>query len=114
MPTVLIVDDEPTPRAFLRQSLADQGYATLEAGTVADAHNQIDLGHADIVLLDVNLPDGSGLRLLERVAQEQPGLPVIVITGYGDIEMAVDAMQAGAQDFLTKPIDNIRLLKALS
>jgi len=114
MPTVLIVDDEPTPRAFLHQSLADQGYAALEAGTVADAHNQIDLGHADIVLLDVNLPDGSGLRLLERVAQEQPGLPVIVITGYGDIEMAVEAMQAGAQDFLTKPIDNTRLLKALS
>lgn len=114
MPTVLIVDDEPTPRTFLRQILADQGYATLESGTVADAHSQIDLGRADIVLLDVNLPDGSGLRLLERLATEQPGLPVIVITGYGDIEMAVDAMHAGAQDFLTKPIDNARLLKAMS
>ncbi|MBM4422760.1 MAG: sigma-54-dependent Fis family transcriptional regulator [Chloroflexi bacterium] len=114
MPTVLIVDDEPTPRDFLQKILADQGYATLESGTVADAHSQIDLGHADIVLLDVNLPDGSGIRLLERLSQEQPGLPVIVVTGYGDIEMAVDAMQTGAQDFLTKPIDNTRLLKAVS
>ncbi|MBI3241436.1 MAG: sigma-54-dependent Fis family transcriptional regulator [Chloroflexi bacterium] len=114
MPSVLIVDDEPTPRTFIRQLLADQGYATLEADTVASAHAQIDLGQADIVLLDVMLPDGSGLRLLERLAQEQPGLPVIVITGFGDIEMAVEAMQTGAQDFLTKPMEARRLLKALS
>ncbi len=114
MPSVLIVDDEPTPRTFIRQLLTDQGYATLEADSVASAHAQIDLGQADIVLLDVMLPDGSGLSLLERLAQEQPGLPVIVITGFGDIEMAVEAMQAGAHDFLTKPIDAQRLLKALS
>ncbi len=114
MPTVLVVEDEPTPRQFLQQSLIDKGYATVEAGTLTQAQQQIDLGHADIVLLDINLPDGSGLRLLERLAQEQPGLPVIIITGYGDIETAVDAMQAGAQDFLTKPIDNDRLLKALA
>jgi two-component system, NtrC family, response regulator AtoC len=113
MPTVLVVDDEPTPRQFLQQSLIDKGYATVEAGTLTEAQQQIDLGHADIVLLDINLPDGSGMRLLERLAQEQPGLPVIIITGYGDIETAVDAMQSGAQDFLTKPIDNDRLLKAL-
>ena len=114
MPTVLLVDDEPTPRSFLQQTLTDKGYATVEAGTVAEAQSKIDLGYADIVLLDINLPDGSGMRLLERLAMEQPGLPVIIITGYGDIETAVDAMQTGAQDFLTKPIDNTRLLKALS
>lgn len=114
MPTVLIVDDEPTPRSFIQKILADQGYATVEAESVATAHAQIDLGAADIVLLDVMLPDGSGLGLLERLAQEQPGLPVIVITGFGDIEMAVEAMRAGAQDFLTKPIDTPRLLKALA
>jgi len=114
MPTVLIVDDEPTPREFLQQTLSAKGYATLEAGTVAEAQAQIDIGYADILLLDINLPDGSGMRLLERLAQEQPALPVIIFTGYGDIETAVDAMQAGAQDFLTKPIDNTRLLKALA
>lgn len=114
MPTVLIVDDEPTPRTFIRQLLADQGYATLEADTVASAHAQIDLGQADIVLLDVILPDGNGLTLLERVAQDQPGLPVIVFTGNGDIEMAVEAMQAGAHDFLTKPIQAERMMRALS
>lgn len=114
MPTVLIVEDEPTPRSFLQKTLADKGYGTVEAGTLAEAQPHIDLGHADIVLLDIQLPDGSGMRLLERLAQEQPGLPIIIITGYGDIETAVDAMQAGAQDFLTKPIDHNRLLKALA
>ena len=114
MPSVLIVDDEPTPRTFIRQLLTEKGYATGEAESMATAHAQIDLGQADVVLLDVMLPDGSGLQLLERLAQEQPGLPVIVITGFGDIEMAVEAMQAGAQDFLTKPIDSQRLLKALA
>jgi len=114
MPTVLVVDDEPTPRSFLQKTLLDKGYGTVEAGTVAEAQSHLDLGHADIVLLDIQLPDGSGMRLLERLANEQPNLPIIIITGYGDIETAVDAMQAGAQDFLTKPIDNTRLLKALS
>ncbi|MBI5830516.1 MAG: response regulator, partial [Chloroflexi bacterium] len=65
MPTVLIVDDEPTPRTFIGKILADQGYATLEADSLASAHAQLDLGQADIVLLDVALPDGSGLSLLE-------------------------------------------------
>lgn len=114
MPSVLVVDDEPTPRTFICQLLAEKGYTTSEADTVASAHAQIDLNQADIVLLDVMLPDGSGLQLLERLSQEQPGLPVIVITGFGDIEMAVEAMQAGAQDFVTKPIEATRLLKALT
>ena len=114
MPSVLIVDDEPTPRTFIRQLLSEKGYATIEADTVASAHAQIDLNQADIVLLDVMLPDGSGLQLLERLSREHPGLPVIVVTGFGDIEMAVEAMQAGAQDFVTKPIDAARLLKALT
>jgi DNA-binding NtrC family response regulator len=114
MPSVLVVDDEPTPRTFICQLLAEKGYAAAEADTVASAHAQIDRNQADIVLLDVMLPDGSGLQLLERLSQEQPGLPVIVITGFGDIEMAVEAMQAGAQDFVTKPIDAPRLLKALN
>jgi DNA-binding NtrC family response regulator len=113
MPTVLIVDDEPTPRAFIKDILADQGYAAIDAENMATAHEKIDRGDADIVLLDVMLPDGNGLMLLERLAQEQPGLPVIVMTSFGDIEMAVDAMQIGAQDFLTKPIQTPRMLKAL-
>ena len=113
MLTVLIVDDEPTPRSLIKEILADQGYATLEAESIASAHAQIDRGEADILLLDVMLPDGNGFLLLERLAQEQPGLPVIVMTSFGDIDMAVEAMQTGAQDFLTKPIQMPRMLKAL-
>lgn len=113
MPTVLIIEDEPTPRSFIQKILADQGYATLEADTLAAAHAQIDVNAADIVLLDVMLPDGNGMTLLERLSRESRGLPVIVFTGFGDIEMAVEAMRMGAQDFLTKPIETSRLLQAL-
>lgn len=114
MPTILIVDDEPTPRTFIKQILADQGYTALEAENIATAHAIIERGEADIVLLDVLLPDGNGILLLEKLSQEQPWLPVIVFTGFGDIEMAVEAMQSGAQDFLTKPIQGPRMLKAIA
>jgi two-component system, NtrC family, response regulator AtoC len=114
MPTVLIVEDEPTPRSFLSEILSGKGYGILEAGTLAEAQGQIDVGRPDIILLDIQLPDGSGMNLLERVALENPGMPVIMITGFGDIDLAVEAMQSGAQDFLTKPIDTNRLLKALT
>lgn len=114
MTTVLIVEDEPTPRKFIRQIIESQGYEVKEADSLAKAHAIIDHNGADIVLLDVMLPDGNGLLLLSRVAEEMPGMPVIVITGFGDIEMAVDAMQTGAQDFISKPLQAARLLKAVA
>jgi two-component system, NtrC family, response regulator AtoC len=64
-------------------------------------------------VLDVQLPDGYGPSLLERVNRERPGMPVIVVTGYGDIDMAVEAMKLGAMDFIPKPVDMTRLLQAL-
>ena len=66
-----------------------------------------------MVLLDVQLPDGNGFTLLERLVLEEPGIPVVVATGYGDIDMAVEAMQNGAFDFMAKPIDAKRLLRSL-
>ncbi len=113
MTTVLIVEDEPTPRKHIAKILAKQGYETVEADTLAKAHKVLDQAAADVVLLDVKLPDGNGVILLDRLVTEQPGLPVIVITGYGDIDMAVEAMQNGAFDFMSKPIDPKRLLRSL-
>ncbi len=111
--TILIVDDEDTARDFVSQALSDAGYETIQAANLASAHKAIDAGQADIVLLDVNLPDGSGLTLLDRLALENPSPPVILITAYGEVDMAVDAMKKGAQDFLQKPLDFERLLQAV-
>ncbi len=111
--TVLIVDDEDTARSFISEALGDAGYEALEAGTLAEANEIVDTGAADIILLDIQLPDGSGLSLLDRLALENPRPPVILITAFGEVDTAVEAMKKGAQDFLQKPLDLERLLQAV-
>ena len=111
--TILVVDDEETARTFVSQTLRDAGYEAIEAGNLAQAHAALDAGAADIVLLDVFLPDGSGLTLLDRIARENPSPPVILITAFGEVETAVEAMKQGAMDFLMKPLDLERLRQAV-
>lgn len=111
--TVLIVDDEATARNFISEALMDAGFEAIEAGDLAEAHKIIDIGSADIVLLDVVLPDGSGISLLDRISVENPSPPVILITAFGEVDTAVEAMKKGAQDFLQKPVDLNRLLQAV-
>jgi two-component system response regulator AtoC len=112
--TILLVEDDETARSFLVPMLRDGGYEVREAPTLAAAHHAIDRDEADIIVLDVQLPDGYGPSLLERVSRERPGMPVIVVTGYGDIDMAVEAMKLGAMDFIPKPVDMVRLRQAVS
>ena len=111
--TVLIVDDEETARSFVHGALSDAGYEAIEAGDLAAARQAIKTGAADIVLLDVVLPDGSGLSLLEQIERENPSPPVILITAFGEVDIAVEAMKQGAQDFLQKPLDLERLISAV-
>jgi DNA-binding NtrC family response regulator len=112
--TVLIVDDEESARNFICEAMKDAGYEALEAGDLASANKAVDSGAADIILLDVRLPDGSGLSLLDRLAVENPRPPVIMITAHGEVDMAVEAMKKGAQDFLQKPLDLEQLLEAIA
>src|SRR5438270_11187169 len=111
--TILLVEDDETARSFMVPMLRDEGYEVREAATLAAAHHAVDRDEADIIVLDVQLPDGYGPSLLERVSRERPGMPVIVVTGYGDIDMAVEAMKLGAMDFIPKPVDMKRLSQAL-
>jgi len=111
--TVLIVDDEEIARSFVSEALIDAGYETVEAGDLAQAHEAVDTGKADIILLDVVLPDGSGLALLDRVALDNPSPPVILMTAFGEVDTAVEAMKKGATDFLQKPLDLDQLLQAV-
>jgi two-component system, NtrC family, response regulator AtoC len=102
--TILVVDDEENARDSLSSLLSRQGYEVIGAATMAEAREQLKRGAADVVLLDVMLPDGFGPDLLTETAQSPFAPPIILITGFGDIDMAVEAMKNGAHDFLTKPI----------
>ncbi|PWB54439.1 MAG: DNA-binding response regulator [Anaerolineales bacterium] len=102
--TILIVDDEANARINISQFLTTRGYEVLEAATLAEARERLKHGSADIILLDVELPDGYGPTLLSETAQMPMRPPIIIITAYGHIDMAVEAMKNGAHDFLQKPV----------
>ncbi|MDH5606487.1 MAG: response regulator, partial [Anaerolineae bacterium] len=111
--TVLIVDDEKPARENIGEFLTKKGYDTLEAPTLADAREHLSKGNADIVLLDADLPDGFGPALLEETAHTPSRPPIILITAYGNVDMAVTAMKNGAHDFLQKPIKFEELEKSI-
>ncbi|MFZ2096558.1 MAG: sigma-54 dependent transcriptional regulator [Anaerolineales bacterium] len=111
--TILIVDDEVNARINIGQFLIARGYEVLEAATLAEAREKLKLGSADIILLDVELPDGYGPLLLDETAHMPMRPPVIIITAYGHIDMAVEAMKNGAHDFLQKPVQLASLEKSI-
>ncbi|MGN0905552.1 MAG: sigma-54-dependent transcriptional regulator [Bullifex sp.] len=105
MATVLIVDDERNIRSGLSIAFEDEDFDTLEAENGEIAWNIINKKSVDLVITDLRMPVLSGYDLLKRVSASFPTLPVIVLTGHGTIEDAVKAMQDGAIDFFTKPVD---------
>jgi DNA-binding NtrC family response regulator len=112
--TILIVDDEQNFRDNLSEYLTSQGYETLGVETLGAAREHLDQGRADVILLDVDLPDGYGPALLEETLNMPARPPIILITAYGEIDMAVEAMKNGAHDFLQKPVKFSRLDQALA
>ena len=110
--TVLIVDDEAKVRRSIAEFLDDEGYSILEAETTAEAESVLDDQGAgvDLVLLDVRMPGEEGVAFLERRPDLPAVVPVIVMSGHGTIELAVEAVQKGAFDFLEKGFTPERLL----
>jgi DNA-binding NtrC family response regulator len=102
---VLVVDDEPAIREVLSLRISDWGHTVRAVEHPTDALREIDAHPPHVVLCDVVLPGSSGLALLHRVRERRADLPVVMITAHGSIDAAVEAMKAGAQDFLTKPLD---------
>ena len=105
MATLLIVDDEPVLARELSRSLAAEGH---EVRTVATGAEAIEANRArppDLVLLDLRLPDRSGLEVLRELRGLDPGLPVVLMTAHGSVRDAVKAMREGASDYLAKPLD---------
>lgn len=111
--TILLVDDEKNARNNIGSYLESQAYEVLLAADMKTARKHLAAQEADIVLLDVQLPDGYGPDLLTETAQLPNRPPIIMITAYGDIDMAVEAMKNGAHDFIQKPIKFDRLEQSI-
>ena len=108
MPRALIVEDEPSFLSALADLVRAEGFEVEEATTLAEARKVLRDFHPDVLLLDLHLPDGSGVRLLEE-RELDPAPEGILITGQASIETAVQALRSGALDYLTKPPDMARL-----
>lgn len=111
--TVLIVDDEDNARENIGGYLGKKGYEVLGAATMDEAREKIRKGEGDVVLLDVQLKGEYGPNLLYETASMANRPPFIIMTGFGDVETAVDAMKNGAVDFLQKPLNFQQLEKSL-
>ncbi len=110
---VLIVDDEPGLRSGLAKLLALEGYRPLEAGSPAEARRVLASSEVHLMLLDLRLGGEDGVKFLKEVKADEPSMPVIIITGHGDIDSAVECMKAGATNYLPKPVDRGLLLSVL-
>jgi len=102
--TILIVDDDAQIRRTLDNVLKSWGYECIEAGTVAQAEQTFTAEIPDVVLLDIDLPDGSGLDLLTKFKEQQPDTIVVMITGDVNVDNTIEAMRGGAHDFVGKPV----------
>src|SRR5438105_523925 len=107
---ILVVDDEPMTSDSLRQHLVEEGYAVDTAASGAEAIDLFDGGAHHLVICDVQLPDMDGLTLLRHMKDAKPNAEVIVVTGYGSVQTAVEAIKAGAFYFVEKPFDFEELL----
>lgn len=109
MPTILTVDDDRSVHHVISSVLAESDYEILTAVSAEAALAIVKQGTADVVLLDVILPDISGLELVSQFKQLDPKLPIVIVTALGTSETAIEAMKLGAFDYLPKPIDAARL-----
>jgi DNA-binding NtrC family response regulator len=106
---ILIVDDEKNIREGLGRSLEMDGYNILLAGDGKEGLKYVNKNDIDLVISDLKMPEMSGEELLRNISASNPTIPVIILTGHGTIESAVDAMRDGAFDFLTKPVNLDRM-----
>jgi two-component system response regulator PilR (NtrC family) len=107
--SALVVEDESDLRELIELSLAGMDLDVVGVGTLAEAHEQLAAQSFALCLTDLRLPDGMSLPLVEKIGREHPHTPVAVLTAYGNVETAVQALKAGAFDFVAKPVDIAQL-----
>jgi two-component system response regulator HydG len=102
---ILIVDDDTSMCELLVAGLAQHGFEASASASARGALSELDKSQFDVMVTDINMPDVNGLELCQRALEKQPDLPVIVLTAFGSLETAIQAIRAGAYDFITKPVD---------
>ena len=107
---ILVIDDEDGMREGCRRALLPQGHRVDTAADLITGQSLIRREHYDLILLDVMMPDGSGIDLIDPIHERDPDTICIIITGYATIELAVESIQRGAYDFLSKPFNREELL----
>jgi two-component system, NtrC family, nitrogen regulation response regulator NtrX len=113
LPPTLVIDDDDVVRKTCVELLEARGHKTLSAATVGEGLRLFSEHRPAAVLLDLRLPDGTGIDVLRELQRQAPGTPVVVISGLGSVSEAVEAMKVGATDFLEKPVSRDRLFKIL-
>ncbi len=103
MQQLLIVEDDTTLNQGLCKALSSENRQTVSCENIADARNQLALGSVSLVLLDINLPDGSGLDFLKEIKAENASLPVILVSANDTDADIVEGLERGADDYITKP-----------
>src|SRR5216117_3125947 len=107
---ILVVDDQDSIRHFVSKALEAEGYTVQTMASVREARAAVERDMPDLAVLDLKLPDGTGLELLREIKRVQPEVSVILMTAFGDLETAVESMSAGAFWFVKKPFQNEELL----
>jgi DNA-binding NtrC family response regulator len=111
---ILVVDDEPDIRNLIQEILTEEGYRVSTAANAAGARDQVRRHPPDLILLDIWMPDGDGISLLQEwQAERHVGCPVVMLSGHGTIETAVEATRLGAADFVEKPLSLAKLLRTV-
>ncbi len=113
MPTVVVVDDDISVRESLELLIQNEGWKPVLFESAQEFLERLPAIVPSCLILDVNLPDLSGLDIQQRISDEKASIPIIFITGYGDIPTSVRAMKAGAAEFLTKPLDDAVVIQAI-
>lgn len=110
MKRILIIDDEQSIRRTLRDILENEGYAVDDAADGSEGLKQVKANQYDVVLCDIKMPKMDGLEVLDKILESNSDVPVVMISGHGNIDTAVDAIRKGAYDYISKPPDLNRLL----
>src|SRR5690606_999168 len=105
----LIVDDEPDIRELLEITVGRMGMKTAATDSVATAKQLLAEHEFSLCLTDMKLPDGNGMEVIQHIQRHMPHVPVAMITAFGSVDTAIEALKAGAFDFVTKPIELERL-----